>query len=342
MKRLNGLHPADFSKAAIAERANVDAPHPDFEIDAQMLIGHVDNVRTDVKVRAEVSVELAPKFMWNAVPKLAEKNEAVFNLNLRQSLLDDEIEFRTHATLSYWITFSQLAEGKQPNEQGDDYELRVDKKTREAMLVWWDQHGEKVVARQEIIDAGRDVGSDERNWDIDHRDIVDTETALVVAHDYADGADLDRFHGDVIEDLAQEHEVPFAAASRLFRQGVVDGLVQYVEHEREVHPPRWAVETQLEAALMPAIPCGLNADWSVPAWYLGAPIGARDEGANRTDRGIYLLDTEGEMANGVQEFALVRQRLEVDGVEPDEQVEQLASGSLEQMIARAPQFLRMR
>ncbi len=100
-------------------------------------------------------------------------------------------------------------------------------------------------------------------------------------------------------------------------------------------PSREDVARALTRAGLPVRPCGLNADWSVAAWYLGPPPGKDDLGRNRTEGGFYLLDTEDDDQDGIDQYALVRRYYE-DG--ENDRIEEVADGSLGAMIELIPSF----
>ncbi len=118
-----------------------------------------------------------------------------------------------------------------------------------------------------------------------------------------------------------------------------DGYGEEALHRVPVDPTPDDVALYLNQAGLRVRPCGLNADWSVQSWYLGPPPGFLDLGANRTEGGLYLLDSESEDDAGYPLFALVRQHIEVDGVEPQDQIETLDEGLLGEMLRLAPDYL---
>ncbi len=225
MNRL--ILPADLSREAKRERRSQGIPDPDFVVLGDLV---ADGARIQ-DVLVEVDVRHAHR--------RASRDEPVFYFNL-------------NPTLSYWLYLSDLRDRSvKPHRGGDDIPLELDRETVQAMLVWWDQHGEEALAK--IPDA----------------------------------------------------------------------------------PERDVVEKFLELNGLPVRFCGLNADWSVNAWYLGPPPGMPSRGSNRTEGGLYLLDTEEDL-DGVDQYALVRQHLDEDATEP---VQALADGSLGEMLVLAPSFL---
>lgn len=79
-------------------------------------------------------------------------------------------------------------------------------------------------------------------------------------------------------------------------------------------PERWESDDEVAEALtragLPAVPCGLNADWSGRAWEVG-PCGVSDRPGslarpNTVDGQVFLLDSEEALPDGRNGFAVVR------------------------------------
>ncbi len=71
-------------------------------------------------------------------------------------------------------------------------------------------------------------------------------------------------------------------------------------------------------------PCGLNADWCITAYYFGC-CGGIDRGPNRTDGGLYILDTELE-----DQWELVQRFYREDG---NDKCVPLACGTVKECLA---------
>lgn len=112
-------------------------------------------------------------------------------------------------------------------------------------------------------------------------------------------------------------------------------LVWWDQHGEEVEArgpldPHERVGWFLARAGLPVKPCGLNADWNVQAWHLSP-------GRPNVTPGVYLLDTEEEIRSGVPRYALVRRRY--DPEDEGDDIEDIAEGTLAEMIARAKEEL---
>jgi len=70
-------------------------------------------------------------------------------------------------------------------------------------------------------------------------------------------------------------------------------------------------------------PCGLNADWSVSAWFLSG-------GKINMEEGYYIIDLE-EEDNGIEQYAIVRRTFE----DVEDPILSITYGGKEDILARA-------
>lgn len=310
----------------------------DFEIDGTMIIRWKGEVPEDVPARA-----------WGQVLN-TRAGEPVFELTVNPNSVPDRITNRLVSNLiapkNWWVVyripFSVLGKVSLfENDRAPTF-LRIDANTRQAMLVWWDQNvAPEFEARQIAFNAGytsepkfdeeayaREEGAPEsiaREW-------FETEIGDPAHFFNGDDGAVD------VKALAKETKLSLKTVVAAVSQGYIADLAARIVSLRLRNPSRAEVARQLQLAGLRSTYCGENADWSVAAWYLGPPPGAPSLGANRTEGGLYLIDTEEEARrpDGLhQTFNLVRRYYGGD----NGSILDLAEGTLAEMVAHAPQYL---
>lgn len=156
------LRPIDDGKMAKAERGRADRllRDPDFEIDAALVkpgVGSEEAIKVKVEVTATVSNGFEPD--GDYAFRNTQSGEPVFVLRVREASLADPGNYQKWRGIlpdePYWIAmpgltkhgFAEIAVINYGGITDDGWPLFIDRATREAMLIWWDEHGEEVEAR---------------------------------------------------------------------------------------------------------------------------------------------------------------------------------------------------
>lgn len=302
------IYPPDMSTAAIADRADLGAPDPDFEVDVELVDVGGSRRKSWTKAQAEVVVE-------------AKDGDATFTLYLKTSSLPEE--FESDGSGRYSITLNSLNGGRQPPSfDTRDWEMRLPKSTREGMLIWWDEHQETI---ERIYAVGRGLGEDTETGDM--REFArDPGTSYVIAETwiFANGPLFFEEEGaweELFTDLAQSTKLPREAVERHLLNGWTSRLAEQIQQWRTDHPDEREVERQLRTAGLPVRRGRLDVSWNTAVWNLGRVPDTDDE--------FFLVDSEEEI-RGISQFAFVIRR-DHGGMSIDE----LGSGSLKQMISLA-------
>jgi len=162
--RFSAIYPP--TKAMVKEAKDVDLGGADFEADVELIErGIGSEARLDVKAVVWVEIEFSSgRARYGEERPRGQKGEAVFFLVVRDSSLPkvpdtrgartyERVATRPHWELAeggYWISLSMLLRTGWTTEI-EDYSQAwacfIPTETRQAMLVWWDEHASEVESR---------------------------------------------------------------------------------------------------------------------------------------------------------------------------------------------------
>ncbi len=314
----------------------------DFEIDVELYVpqGVGDEV-PNIELQALVTVSTASAELAHSKPKLVKAGEPILELNVSPFLSSDLLggpmteEALDAIDEGYWVSLSRLMESGQCESSETDYYRRafgmvIPSTTRSQVLVWWDQHGDELLARKRL--AYEDGIDSVTNHDLDYWEFAREDgSPEEIARDWAE-SQLDFKAGleDTITGLVNRTELSEKAVIAEFLNGFVAELATQIQLERERRPDSDEVRRRLDAAGIGAtMQRAGGADWSVQAWGIGSRL-----------LNLYLINTESETKDGQTLFELVYRDMEREANDLDYQIEPLAEGTLTEMIIQAPDVLK--
>ena len=149
------IYPPDNSPAAKKGRRLFDMPEPDFLVDGRL----VAPSKEEIPVQADVNVRVFfGEDDWPNENVTAEVGEPIFHFNVVDAEArrkNTETAIASVSQEGYWVALSKLPKksGAWPHTKDRErwprryWPLYLDEQTREAMLVWWDEHADEVMGR---------------------------------------------------------------------------------------------------------------------------------------------------------------------------------------------------